>query len=108
MHFPFPIWSVISAGMRTDQPLRFQTDPSAYSILLITTLPSWDFLSALITFTGATGLSSSNVLLSFGFAFIVQTYCLKSYSAVSADGWYSQTILLIVFGPAFFTSSRRK
>ena len=35
-----------------DQPFRFQTDPSAYTILLMTTLPSCSFLSALTTFTG--------------------------------------------------------
>ena len=71
---------------------------------LMTALPSEVFLSALTTFTGAAGVISSNVLLSFGFAFTVQMYYRNSVSGVCTAGWTSQTMFLIVFGPTFFTS----
>src|SRR5688572_3684058 len=106
---------MVSGGMSTDHPFRFHTDPSAYSILLMTTLPSFGLpllrstsASISITFTGLYSLTNSNFLLSFGFALNAQTYCRNSYSAAFADGWYSQTMLLITLAPTFLTWSCSK
>ena len=88
MHFPVTTFSVASAGnVAGFQPGRFHTEPSIYSILLMTTLPlEFCFglspaFDASTTLEGASGVNRSNSLLSLGLALTTQKNC-RFFSAL--------------------------